>query len=216
MKDTDDLIRRLAADARPMRHFPAPVKVVAFWSVVAVVGVTVFAGTMGTRPDLLECLGNPRYLIDLGAALATGLGAAWAAVVSVMPGRPTWQRLIPVVPTLLWLGSLIYGALPDQSPLRVDLVCLPVIALVASLPCLLLLYVMRRGVVLSPCLSMFLAAAASASIAYIGLRLVHLEDAGRMILVWQFGSVVLLSLAASCLGSYLFPPKATVSPGSAT
>lgn len=215
MADTGDLIKRLVAEAQPVRRFPAPVKVVGFWVVVAVAGVTLFAAGMGTRPDLVERLGNPRYLIDLGAALATGLGAAWAAVVSVMPGRPNWQRGIPVVPTLLWLGSLIYGALPDQSPLRVDLVCLPVIALVASLPCLLLLYVMRRGVVLSPCLSMFLATAASASVAYIGLRLVHLEDAGRMILVWQFGSVVALSLATSCLGSYLFPPKKTPSVGSA-
>jgi len=215
MTETGDLIKRLVADAQPVRRFPAPAKIIGFWAVVAVVGITVFAGLMGPRPDLVERLGHSRYLVDLGAALATGLGAAWAAVISVMPGRPNWQRLIPVVPTLLWLGSLIYWALPDQSPLRIDLVCLPVIALVASLPCLLLLYIMRRGVVPSPCLSMFLATAASASVAYIGLRLVHLEDAGRMILVWQFGSVVVLSLAVSCLGPYLFPPKARPLPGSA-
>ena len=33
-----------------------------------------------------------------------------------------------------------------------------------------------------------------------GLRLIHAQDAGLMVLVWQFGSVVLMTAMAGCAG----------------
>ena len=205
MNDTEDLINTLVRKGGAVRRFPSPLSVVVRWGGFALAGIVLFVAMMGVRPDLLECLTRPRYLFDLAAALSTATGAAWAATVSALPGRPLWQRALPAVPAAIWIASLALGAVTDGSPLRTDLICLPVIAGLAVVPCAVLVLAMRRGEVLAPCLGMFMAVAASASLAYAGLRLVHPEDAGRMMLVWQFGPVLLLSVVAACLGGRLFP-----------
>lgn len=215
MKRTEDLIAELAADDAPVPRFPRPTGMFGCWLVVAVVAITLFVALMGARADLAARLADARFVIDIALALATGLGAAWAAIMSALPGRPRWQRLLPLIPTLLWLVSLVYGALPDKAPFQPDFVCLPLIAAMAALPSLVLVLVMRRGYVLSPCFGMFLAVGASASVAYIGLRFVHMEEAGRMIFVWQFGSVALVSLMASCFGGHLFRHGASLKPNDA-
>lgn len=207
MTDTEDLIDALVRKGGAVRRFPSPLAVVVRWGGFALAGIVLFVGMMGVRPDLLDCLTRPSYLFDLAAALSTAIGAAWAAAVSALPGRPLWQRILPAVPAAIWITSLIAGAVTDGTPLRADLICLPVIAGLAVVPCAVLIVAMRRGEVLAPCLGMFLAVAASASLAYAGLRLVHPEDAGRMMLVWQFGPVVLLSAMAACLGDKLLPRK---------
>lgn len=207
MNDTEDLIGVLAGEAGRVRRFPAPSKVVGRWAAVALSGIVLFMLAVGTRPDLFECLRQPRYVLDIAAALATAVGAAWAATVSALPGRPLWQRAPSGVPAMVWTGLLVQGAWFDSGPLRPDLICPPVIALLGLPPGVTLVLAMRRGAVLAPCLGMFLAVSASASLAYVGLRLVHPEDAGRMVLVWQFGPVVLLSTLAACLGGRLFPRR---------
>ncbi len=165
MNETDDLIKVLASDAAPVRHFPAPSKVVGQWLTMAVPAIALFILVMGTRPDLEQCLYQPRYLMDLAAALATAIGAAWAASIAAIPGRPTWQQPLPVVPALAWIGLLAQGAWSDPSPMRPDLICLPVIAMLGLLPCVTLIVVIRRGEVLAPCLGLFLIVSASASLA---------------------------------------------------
>lgn len=207
MNDAEDLIRALASDAAPIRRFHAPSKVVGGWLMIAISGAALFILMMGVRPDLGECLRQPRYVMDLTAALVTAIGAAWAATISVLPGRPIWQQALPAVPALAWTGLLVLSAWSDPLPVRQDLICLPVIAMLGLLPCVALIVAMRRGEVLAPCIGMFLAVSASASLGYAGLRLIHPEDAGRMVLVWQFGPVILLSTLAACLGSRIFPPK---------
>lgn len=207
MNETEDLIRTLASDGAPVRRSQAPFKVVGQWLTIAVPAIILFTLVMGVRPDLGQFLRQPRNLLDLSAALATVIGAAWAAIVSALPGRPAWQQALPAIPALAWTGLLAQGAWSDPSPMRADLICLPAIAMSGLLPCVALIVVMRRGLVLAPCLGMFLAVSASASLAYVGLRLIHPEDAGRMVLVWQFGPVLLLSTLMACLGERIFPPK---------
>lgn len=207
MDDTETLIKALAQEGGAVRRFPSPLRVVGHWAGVAVGGIVLFVTMMGMRPDLLDCLTHPRFVFDLAAALSTAAGAAWAAAVSALPGRPPWQRVLPAVPAAVWVASLLLGALTDQAPLRADLICLPVVAGLAVIPCTVLVLAMRKGEVLAPCQGGFLAVAASASLAYAGLRLVHPVDAGRMMLVWQFGPVALLSAMAACFGEWLFPRK---------
>jgi hypothetical protein len=59
---------------------------------------------------------------------------------------------------------------------------------------------LRRGVPLAPHLTMLLGAFASLAVGNVGLRLCHPQDAGLIVLVWQFGSVMLLSTLAAWAG----------------
>lgn len=61
----------------------------------------------------------------------------------------------------------------------------------------------RRGVPLMPCTTVALAGLAAAGIGNFGLRLFHPQDASLMVLVWQFGSVVVLAMLAGCAGRYI-------------
>lgn len=201
------LIATLAEDAVPVMRFPAPRRLVSLWLFIAAAGIFLFVAGMGVRQDLVDNLRQARFVLELVAALATAIGAAWAATISALPGRPHWQKLIPFVPAVVWAGLLIHGTWLDAAPLRSDLICFPIIILLGTLPCVVLIFAMRRGVVLSPCLGMFFAVSASAALGYVGLRLVHPENAVSMILVWQFGPVVLLALFASCFGRRMFPHK---------
>jgi hypothetical protein len=51
----------------------------------------------------------------------------------------------------------------------------------------------------------FLGALAAAALAYVGLRLVHPQDAAFMVLVWQFGSVVVFASVLGAFGRWLLP-----------
>lgn len=201
------LIAILAEDVVPVMRFPAPRRLVSLWLFIAGAGIFLFVAGMGVRQDLVDNLRQARFVLELLAASVTAIGAAWAATISALPGRPHWQKFIPFAPAVVWAGLLIHGTWLDVTPLRPDLICFPIITLLGTLPCGVLVLAMRRGVVLSPCLAMFFAVSASAALGYVGLRLVHPENAANMILAWQFGPVVLLALFASCLGRRMFPHK---------
>jgi H+/Cl- antiporter ClcA len=56
---------------------------------------------------------------------------------------------------------------------------------------------------LYPRTTLALAALAVAALGNLGLRVYHLGDASIMVLVWHFGSVVMLSLIAGLIGKLL-------------
>ena len=55
---------------------------------------------------------------------------------------------------------------------------------------------LRRGAPLTPFATMALGGLAAAALGDFGLRLFHSQDASLMVLVWQFGTVVVLSVLA--------------------
>ncbi len=84
------------------------------------------------------------------------------------------------------------------------------IALTGSLPALALVAMLRRGVPGRPRFSLAMAALAAAAIGNVGLRFFHSQDAALMVLVWQTGSVALLSLAGCLVGRTVLPRPAAI------
>jgi hypothetical protein len=62
---------------------------------------------------------------------------------------------------------------------------------------------LRRGAPLTPHLTAALGGLAAAGLANFGLRLFHTQDASLMVLVWQVGSVVILTAACAFAGRRL-------------
>ncbi|MGZ9033040.1 MAG: NrsF family protein [Rhodospirillales bacterium] len=210
MVGTDSLIRSLARDAAPVRRLPPPHRRVARWLALALPVIALFGIIIGARPDLTYRAVEPAFFVPLLAALATAVCAAHAAFSSCVPGSAKWTLWLPAAPVAVWIGSLGRQCWQDWLTLgpegvtfSPDPICLPIIAAVGAMPTIAMVAMVRRGAPLTPRLTAFLGALAAAALAYVGLRLVHPQDAAFLVLVWQFGSVGLFAAVVGAFGRRL-------------
>lgn len=216
-QETDDLIGRLAGTGGQVRPLPPPSKRMAYWLALSLPYVAAIVLVMSPRPDLVEKSLEFRFVIEQLASLATAISAAVAAFCSIVPGRPKWILLAPLVPLGIWLGSLGQACLQtwlkwgvDGLTFRPDLICFPAIALVGAFPAAAMVLMLRRGAPLYPHATIALGALAAAALGNFGLRLFHTQDASLMVLVWQFGSVALMSAFAAWSGRRIINWKITL------
>ena len=106
---TERLIERLAAAAAPVRRLPPPALRTTLWllAVAAVAGVAIAAfsdlDTFARRAQ------DPRLILDMIAALITGIAAVLAAFELSLPDRtPAWT-LLPLPPLAVWIAISGYG-----------------------------------------------------------------------------------------------------------
>jgi hypothetical protein len=140
----------------------------------------------------------------------TSVLAAAAAFCAGCPGRPIWERFAPLPALGLWFWSLGEGCWQtfaasgaEGLSFRIDFVCLPSILLVGILPGAVILKMIRQGAPIAPTTTTALATLAAAALGATALRLFHEQDASVMVLVWQFGSVVLLASLGALTGRRL-------------
>lgn len=212
---TDELIERLASDAGPLKPLASPWRRTAAWLGLAGIFAAIMVFTMSPRPDLAERLEDSRYLIEQVAALLTAALAAHAALALSIPGTRRRIAMAPLFPAAVWIGAQGVGcvaALSTRSELRLtgEPECLVLIAVTGSLPSVVLIAMLRQGFPVRPRLSLALGILAAAAIGNVGLRFYHVQDAALMVLVWQTGSVALLSLGGWLLGRTLLHVKAAL------
>src|SRR5262245_32841687 len=105
-KDTKQLIQELAERSGPVRRNQGPVLRALIWAAVSLTYIGFFVVLMpaghGASPNA------PDYvcLMEQLAALTTGVMAAIAAFVSVVPGYSRNWMLLPSIPFAVWLASL--------------------------------------------------------------------------------------------------------------
>lgn len=204
---SEDLIRTLASEAEPVRRLAHPAWRVVYWLSLSLVYVAVVVLIMGPRPDIGVKLGEPRFVLEITAAFLTSIMAAAAAFCAGCPGRPVWERFAPLPMLVLWLATLGQSCWQEVAAagltLRPDFACFPNIVIAGLVPGALMLYMVRRGAPLAPVLTTALAALAAAALGAAALRLYHLQDASIMILVWQFGSVAIITGLGALIGRKL-------------
>ena len=110
---------------------------------------------------------------------------------------------------VLWIGIVGVGCLQDWIHLgsqglefETDWACLPGIMMVGRSG-IAMAAMLRRGAPVAPVLSVGLGGLAAAALADFGLRLFHMQDASLMVLVWQVGSVALLTTLSALGGRRL-------------
>ncbi len=206
---TDRLIHQLAGDTAPVRPLPAPWRRVAVWLAIALPYVTAvtLAHSTSMPLDLSGMLADRQFIVEELAALATAITAVFAAFCSTVPGTDRRILLAPLLPLGIWLFSLGNGCINDwirSGPaglsLRADWTCLPPAALIGLVPVFAIVIMLRRGAPLYPRITLALAALAVAALGNFGMRIFHAGDASIVLLIWHFGTVVVLSLVAAWIG----------------
>jgi hypothetical protein len=215
--ETDALIRRLAETSVAVRRLPAPWIRTMAWLAIGVPYLALVVIVASPRNDLLQKLSEWRFVLEQAAALATGIAAAIAAFATVVPGFSRKLLLLPMLTLAVWLGTLGQGCIqnwirlgPDGLSLQPDWFCFPAIVLVGAVPAITMAAMVRRGAPLTPHLTAALGGLAAAGIGNFGLRLFHPQDASLMVLVWQFGTVIVLSAAAASAGRYVLSWRALI------
>jgi hypothetical protein len=217
--DTEQLIHQLANRPAPVRRLPAPWRRAAVWFAISLpyVAVVVFAHSIpASMPiDLSQMLHDRQFVIEQIATLLTAIAAVMAAFCSIVPGYGRKVLLIPLLPLAIWLLALGDGCVHDwirlgASGLEVhaDWSCLPPASLIGIVPAIAIVIMLRRGAPLYPRATLALAVLAVAALGNFGLRLYHVGDASVMMLVWHFGSVIVLSFIAGWAGQLVLNWKA--------
>lgn len=209
--DTDALIDRLSDSTQAVQPLRCPGWRTAQWLLISALSIAVVIFAMSLRPDLGVKLTEMRFLIEQFATLVTAILAAYAALALTIPGRSR-RVVIPVgIPLLVWLASLgescwqvilQHGSAGLQFQASWE--CLPAIAMVGAIPAVAMVIMIRRGAPIVPRMTIALGALAAAAVGNFGLRLFHTQDASLMVLLWQFGTVVLLASLGGLLGKRLF------------
>jgi hypothetical protein len=110
---TDRLIARLAADGLPVRRLPPPYVRAMVWllGVAIVAGLAIF--WFADLEDFGRRIHDRKLVLEMLAALATGLVAVVAAFHLSLPDRPSWWALVPIVPLAVWIANSGYNCYSD-------------------------------------------------------------------------------------------------------
>ena len=205
-RPTADLIRRLAADGAAVQPLPRPWIRTAVWLVVCLLYL-VLLDVAWPHPAVNTPI-DGRVLIEQIAALATGVAAAIAAFASVVPGCPRRLALAPLFPLTLWLVVLGQSCARESAsslpPMLSHWACFPATVIAGLVPAMAMLVMLRRGAPIAPRLTTALAGLAVASLANVGIRLVHPFDASLIVLAWHVMAIFGLSGLATMFGNHLF------------
>ena len=155
-------------------------------------------------------LADPQFVIEELAAIVTAVTAAIAAFGSIVPGYNRKLLLIPLVPLAIWLTTIGEGCLHDWIrfgsiglELRVDWECMPAAAVIAIVPAIAIIILLRRGAPMVPRTTLALAAVAVAALGNSALRIHHIGDVSIMVLVWHFGNVIVLACVAGLIARHV-------------
>jgi len=208
---TPDLIAALAEDATPVRRLRPPVIRASCWLLLAAIMLALLAINQGIRPDLAERLRESAFAGSMAASLLTGVLAAVAAFLVSLPDRSRLWLLLPIPALVAWLSNIGYQCLvhwiaigPEGVSLGEAAHCLATLVLTSLPLSLAMLVMLRYAAPLRPTAVTFMGSLAVAAITATALSLFHTIDATVMILIWNFGTAVLLVGLAAVFSEKMF------------
>lgn len=205
--ETSRLIEQLAADNAPVQCLRCPSRRAAIWLALAAPYVALIVLLMSLRHDLATVAGDPWFLIEQTATLATATAAAYAAFAITVPGYDRRILLLPAAGFVFWVGTLCLGSFAELMrdgttvlSSHHDWFCVRWIMTVGFVPAIIMAVMLRRGAPMAPYSAAALGGLAAAAIGNFGLRLFNPEEVGVLMLFWHTGALVTVSLIAGWLG----------------
>ncbi len=207
---SEDLIRRLAADLRPVKPAAHPAAATAAWLIMVAAVIALAVLVFGPRVDLVARLTWGLDLPQVAAAAVTGILAAFAAFQLALPERSGRWALLPILPAVAWLATMGTGCLqdlaqfgPDALRISMSMSCLVFIAGLGVPLTVTMLWLARHAAWLRAGPVAALGGLSAAALASVGLTITHEMDAAFMVLVWHGVSVFVVAVLAALFGPRL-------------
>jgi hypothetical protein len=203
---TDELVERMAMDVRPVAPFRHPVRRGVIWAAatacyfasLAVTQALVVGGSFSGLSPLL-------WLAQV-AAVITGAAAAVAALTLIIPGASRRVLAWPVAAGLVWVASLIVGAvrewpMPVQAlQVQHEWVCVAMIVLGSLLPAAVMVRTLQHGAPLAPGLTLALTVLGATGLANVAACLAHPHSSSTVLLLWHGTAISALVVAGALAG----------------
>lgn len=208
--ETDELIRDLGRELRPVRRLPPPWRRAAAWllcSVAYLASVWTLAwirhGGVGIETDA-------PYVLQQGTLMAAGVLASLSAFASVIPGETDRTRSGLVIAVIAMTAALIWGTARDLAHLGTvgigresDWPCVVSITLGALALWGVAGAMLRRGAVLEPRTTSVLAAIAAISVANIEACVSRFHAFTATVVIWHGATAAIVMLGLAVLGPQL-------------
>ena len=204
---TDDLIDRLGRDVTVATPLPAPAMRTAVWLAYGGIYLAVAVAMIPAVMSRAMAAVTPLSLLQQGMALLTGIVAARAAFISVVPGSNGRARVLPVITGALWVASLLSASVLDvraSGTLGITaetdwscVVSMTIGGLVLGVP---LLVMLRRGAPMTPWTTAFLGGLAAVSLANIEACLARPHLFAMTILLWHGGTAAIVAMVFAWAG----------------
>jgi hypothetical protein len=181
------------------------------WLLFAALLLGLIGVAHGLRPDILDCVREPRFVVAMFGSLATGILAALASFrVSLLDRSRLWL-VLPLPALALWVSAVGYGCLTDWVTIGPDGVrlgeavrCFATLLLTSAPLSIAMLVMLRYAALLRAAEVSLTGGLAVAAMTSFALSLFHDLDATMMILIWNLGSAVILATLAAVFGKSIF------------
>jgi hypothetical protein len=208
---TRELIDTLVECATPVRRLRPPLVRAMLWLAFAALVVVLIAVGHGVRADLLVRLDEPKFAANGGAALLTGILATLAAFTTSLPDRSRWWLLLPLPALAVWIATIGYGCFADWISAGPDGIrpgeevrCFALLVLTSGPLAIALAAMLRYATLLRGGAVAMMGGLAVAAITASALSLFHNHDATVLILVWNLGTVALITGLGALFGRGMF------------
>jgi hypothetical protein len=181
------------------------------WLLFAALLLGLIGVAHGLRPDILDCVREPRFVVAMFGSLATGILAALASFRVSLPDRSRLWLVLPLPALALWVSAVGYGCLTDWVTIGPDGVrlgeavrCFATLLLTSAPLSIAMLVMLRYAALLRAAEVSLTGGLAVAAMTSFALSLFHDLDATMMILIWNLGSAVILATLVAVFGNSIF------------
>ncbi len=174
-------IENLAQDLKPVTQCRNPLGVSLLWGAIALTYVMAVASMVGLRSNLSARMADPIFTFEILLALLTGLAATFATFLLSVPDARGKKWVLPIPATLfavhlLWMFVRMNAEGMGPMPSLAFSYCWMDAALMAGIPAILAVVLVRRGATVRPVFLAFNAVLAMSSFGWIGVRLTCMHD----------------------------------------
>lgn len=202
---TEEMIRELARNARPVERPSHPLARFSMWMAVGVLYLAVCVSLIGTRGDLAHVWYRAEFLIHTLLVLCLVAVTALSAFVLSVPGREhrwaVWISAIALVAWLAWVVGALAGAADPRAGSGQK--CLENIAVLSMPLGMLLYYMLSKAAPLNTAATGMLAALSASAAGDLATRFICRYDGPFHALVWHYVPVLAIGCAGLFLGRIL-------------
>jgi hypothetical protein len=220
---SEELVRSLVSDLRPVRRLWGVDLRTLLWGGFALLCVGLGTYALGPRVDLASKLRQPSYLLENGSLLLLFALSARGAFRLSIPGlvQNERRRFWPVLGLILW-GALIgirgvqgpHAALSGAAFWLTGVPCVARMGCLGLVPGVAVFFMVRRGAPLHSGWAGLWALVAASALAMLGTQLLCPKDDPLHLLVWHLTPVLLTGLVGAVLGGRFLRGYPIVSAGS--